>query len=257
MQFSESWLRALCNPALDTEGLCHLLTMAGLEVEEVQPAAPPFSGVLVAQIVSFEPHPNADKLKICRVDVGQAEILQIVCGAPNVVVGMKAPCAIVGAKLPGFDIKAAKLRGVESFGMMCSATEIGLTQDHDGLLVLPEDAPVGASVRDYLSLNDNSIVIKLTPNRPDCLSLSGIARELSALSDTPLIAVSVPAVAASMSGGVDSRIIRPRISLLEPTSARITCSAVSEIDQRSGAGGKVSCDWLRPAKEPTHGQQID
>jgi phenylalanyl-tRNA synthetase beta chain len=186
MQFSEKWLRSLCNPAIDSDALCHLLTMAGLEVEEVDPVAPPFTGVVVAQIVAFEKHPNADKLRVCTVDVGQAQPLHIVCGAPNVVVGMKAPCAMVGAKLPGFEIKEAKLRGVESFGMMCSADELGMTQDHDGLLVLAEDAPVGADIRDYLELDDRKITIKLTPNRADCLSLSGIARELAALTDTPL-----------------------------------------------------------------------
>ena len=185
MQFSEQWLRTLCNPSLDSKELCHLLTMAGLEVEEVDPVAPPFSGVVVAQIVAFEKHPNADKLRVCTVDVGEEQTLQIVCGAPNVVVGMKAPCAKVGAKLPGFDIKAAKLRGVESFGMMCSADELGIAQDHSGLLVLPDDAPVGACIREFLGLNDNKITIKLTPNRADCLSLSGVARELSALTSVP------------------------------------------------------------------------
>ncbi|MDB5889069.1 MAG: phenylalanine--tRNA ligase subunit beta, partial [Rhodocyclales bacterium] len=185
MQFSEKWLRSLCNPALDSDALCHLLTMAGLEVEEVEPVASPFTGVVIAQIVSFEKHPNADKLKVCMVDIGAGSLQQIVCGAPNVVAGMKAPCATVGAKLPGFEIKAAKLRGVESFGMMCSADELGMTQAHDGLLVLPDDAPVGADIRDYLSLDDRKITIKLTPNRADCLSLAGIARELAALTDTP------------------------------------------------------------------------
>ncbi|MDP5241293.1 phenylalanine--tRNA ligase subunit beta [Uliginosibacterium sp. 31-16] len=185
MQFSEQWLRALCNPPLNSEELCHLLTMAGLEVEEVEAVAPPFTSVVVAQIVSFEKHPNADKLRVCRVDVGRGELLQIVCGAPNVVEGMKAPCAMVGAKLPGFEIKPAKLRGMESFGMMCSADELGMSQDHDGLLVLPADAPVGASIREYLALDDKKITIKLTPNRADCLSLAGVARELAALTGTP------------------------------------------------------------------------
>ncbi|MEN3109723.1 phenylalanine--tRNA ligase subunit beta [Uliginosibacterium paludis] len=185
MQFSESWLRALCNPPMDSDALCHLLTMAGLEVEEVEAVAPPFTGVVVARIVSFEKHPNADKLKVCAVDVGQGELLQIVCGAPNVVAGMKAPCAMVGAKLPGFEIKAAKLRGTESFGMMCSADELGMSQAHDGLMVLPEDAPVGANLREFLSLDDRKITIKLTPNRADCLSLTGVARELAALTGVP------------------------------------------------------------------------
>ncbi|MDQ8022223.1 MAG: phenylalanine--tRNA ligase subunit beta [Moraxellaceae bacterium] len=197
MQFSENWLRSLCNPSLDSAALCHLLTMAGLEVEEVHAAAPAFTGVVVAQIVAFEKHPNADRLRVCTVDAGQGAPLQIVCGAPNVEVGMKAPCAIVGAKLPGFEIKPAKLRGVESFGMMCSADELGMTQAHDGLLVLPADAPVGQDIRQYLALDDNSIVIKLTPNRPDCLSLAGIARELSALTDAPLQLPQITAVPAT------------------------------------------------------------
>ncbi|MDQ7989539.1 MAG: phenylalanine--tRNA ligase subunit beta [Candidatus Dactylopiibacterium sp.] len=197
MQFSESWLRALCNPAMDSEALCHLLTMAGLEVEEVEPVAPPFTGVVVARILSFEKHPDADKLKVCRVDVGQGEPLQIVCGAPNVVAGMKAPCAIVGARLPGFAIKAARLRGVESAGMMCSADELGMSQDHDGLLVLPDDAPVGANLREYLALDDRKITIKLTPNRADCLSLVGVARELAALTGTAAQLVEPREVAVS------------------------------------------------------------
>ncbi|MFT3733910.1 MAG: phenylalanine--tRNA ligase subunit beta [Rhodocyclaceae bacterium] len=199
MQFSEKWLRSLCNPAIDSDALCHLLTMAGLEVEEVEPVAPAFSGVVVAQIVAFEKHPDADKLKVCVVSVGQAQPLQIVCGAPNVVIGMKAPCAMVGAALPGFAIKAAKLRGVESFGMMCSADELGMTQDHDGLLVLPADAPVGTDIREYLALDDRKITIKLTPNRADCLSLAGVARELAALTDTPLTLPAVAPVAAAHS----------------------------------------------------------
>ncbi|MFT4172809.1 MAG: phenylalanine--tRNA ligase subunit beta [Rhodocyclaceae bacterium] len=197
MQFSEQWLRTLVDPALDSDALCHLLTMAGLEVEEVDAVAPPFTGVVVAQIVSFEKHPNADKLKICTVDIGTGTPQQIVCGAPNVVLGMKAPCATVGAKLPGFDIKAAKLRGVESFGMMCSSRELGLDEDHGGLMVLPDDAPVGTNIRDYLALDDRRITIKLTPNRADCLSLMGVAREVSALTDTPLAAAAAQAVAVT------------------------------------------------------------
>jgi phenylalanyl-tRNA synthetase beta chain len=197
MQFSESWLRSLCNPALDSDALCKLLTMAGLEVEEVDPVAPEFSGVVVARIVSFEKHPNADKLKVCRVDVGQGDLLQIVCGAPNVVEGMKAPCAMVGAKLPEFTIKPAKLRGMESFGMMCAADELGISADHAGLMVLPEDAPIGTNLRDYLQLDDRKITIKLTPNRADCLSLAGVAREVAALTDTPWVLPAISDVAAT------------------------------------------------------------
>ncbi len=214
MQFSENWLRALCNPSLSSEELCHLLTMAGLEVEEVEPVAPPFTGVVVGQIVSFEKHPNADKLNVCRVDVGQPELLQIVCGAPNVSAGMKAPCAVVGAKLPGFDIKAAKLRGVESAGMMCSAAELGMNADHSGLLALPADAPVGTNIREYLSLDDKKITIKLTPNRADCLSLAGVARELAALTGAeltlPSISEVVPAHAQQRAVQLDAPQACPR-----------------------------------------------
>lgn len=198
MQFSEHWLRALCNPQLDSETLGHQLTMAGLEVEECNPVAPPFSGVVVAAIVAADRHPDADKLKVCSVDAGNGELLQIVCGAPNAAVGMKVPLAKVGASLPGFEIKRAKLRGVESFGMLCSARELGISEDHGGLLALPEEAPIGADVRSYLGLDDNSFVIKLTPNRADCLSISGVARELSALTGAPLVLPEIEPVAAQI-----------------------------------------------------------
>lgn len=187
MQFSEQWLRSLVNPPLDSEALGHLLTMAGLEVEEAEAVAPAFEGVVVAQIVEAEKHPNADKLKLCKVDAGQGQLLQIVCGAPNAAAGMKVPCAVVGARLPGFEIKAAKLRGVESFGMLCSARELGLSEDHAGLLELPGDAPLGQDVRTYLSLDDTRFTIKLTPNRSDCLSLLGVAREVAALTGEALV----------------------------------------------------------------------
>ena len=198
MQFSEQWLRSLVNPPLDSEALGHLLTMAGLEVEESAPVAPAFSGVVVARIVEAEKHPNADKLRLCKVDAGQGELLQIVCGAPNAAVGMKVPCAVVGAKLPDFEIKAAKLRGVESFGMLCSARELGLSEDHGGLLELPADAPIGLNVRDYLALDDTLFTIKLTPNRSDCLSLAGVGREVAALTGQPLIAPAIGVVAPTI-----------------------------------------------------------
>ncbi|MDX5362671.1 MAG: phenylalanine--tRNA ligase subunit beta [Pseudazoarcus pumilus] len=199
MQFSEYWLREFVDPQLDTAALGHLLTMAGLEVEECDPVAAEFSGVVVAQIVAAEKHPDADKLKVCKVDDGSGQLLQIVCGAPNAAVGMKAPLARVGAKLPGFDIKAAKLRGVESFGMLCSARELGVSEASDGLLVLPEEAAVGADVRDVLALNDRMFTIKLTPNRADCLSLSGVARELAALTGAPLSLPQTEPVVATLS----------------------------------------------------------
>lgn len=193
MQFSEYWLREFVDPQLDTDELGHLLTMAGLEVEECDPVASEFSGVVVAQIVEAGKHPDADKLKVCKVDDGSGQLLQIVCGAPNAAVGMKAPLARVGAKLPGFDIKAAKLRGVESFGMLCSARELGVSEASDGLLALPEEAAVGTDVRELLALDDRMFTIKLTPNRADCLSLSGVAREVAALTGAPL---SLPDTAA-------------------------------------------------------------
>jgi phenylalanyl-tRNA synthetase beta chain len=196
MQFSESWLRSLCNPKLSTEELCHLLTMAGLEVEECRPAGADFSNVVVAEVLSVEKHPDADKLKLCSVNIGESGPLQIVCGAPNVAAGMKVPCARVGARLPGIEIKRAKVRGIESFGMLCSARELGLSDDHGGLLPLATDAPVGEDIRRHLDLDDHLITLKLTPNRADCLSLLGIARELSALTGSSLLAPEVEPVAA-------------------------------------------------------------
>ena len=204
MQFSELWLRSFVSPDLDTDQLGHLLTMAGLEVEEQDGVAAVFSKVVVAQIVEAEKHPNADKLRVCKVDAGQGELLQIVCGAPNAAAGIKIPCALVGADLAGFGIKAAKLRGVESFGMLCSAKELGISDESSGLLVLPEDAPVGASLRDYLALDDTLFTIKLTPNRADCLSLTGIAREVAALTGSPLSLVACEPVPA---GHADTRAI--------------------------------------------------
>lgn len=196
MQFSESWLRTLVNPPLSTDELCHLLTMAGLEVEECRPAGADFSSVVIARILTAEKHPDADKLKLCSVDTGEHGILQIVCGAPNAAAGMVVPCALVGAKLLGIEIKKAKVRGVESFGMLCSARELGLSDDHGGLLPLPADAPIGLNIRTYLNLDDNLITLKLTPNRADCLSLTGIAREVAALTGAPLTLPAVEPVAA-------------------------------------------------------------
>ncbi|MFY9326510.1 MAG: phenylalanine--tRNA ligase subunit beta [Georgfuchsia sp.] len=186
MQFSESWLRSFVNPSLDSDALSHLLTMAGLEVEEMHAVAPPFEKVVVARVLSAEKHPDADKLKLCKVDVGQGDPLQIVCGAPNVAAGLCVPCALVGAILPGIEIRQAKVRGIESFGMLCSAKELGIADDASGLLVLPADAAIGKSVRKILDLDDKLFTIKLTPNRADCLSLAGVAREVAALTGAPL-----------------------------------------------------------------------
>ena len=188
MQFPESWLRQFCNPDLSTEALADTLTMAGLEVEEVQAAAPAFSGVVVGLVRDVQPHPNADKLRVCQVDVGAAQWLQIVCGAPNVAVGMAAPCALVGAELPpqqegqgAFRIGPAKMRGVESQGMLCSARELGLSADHAGLLALQGAPQAGADLREWLSLDEAVFTIKLTPNLGHCLSIIGVAREVSAV----------------------------------------------------------------------------
>jgi phenylalanyl-tRNA synthetase beta chain len=182
MQISEAWLRELVNPPLTTEQLVEQITMAGLEVDSVTPAAAEFCKVVVAEVVSIQPHPNADKLKVCQVDVGEGESIQIVCGASNVREGMKVPAALVGAKLPGdFKIKKSKLRGEVSLGMLCSEKELGLADEASGLMELPADAPVGEDIRTYLALDDQCIEVDLTPNRADCLSVEGIAREVAVL----------------------------------------------------------------------------
>jgi phenylalanyl-tRNA synthetase beta chain len=186
MQFSEQWLREYTNPAIDTDALSHLLTMAGLEVEGLDGIGAKFTKVVIAEIISAEKHPDADRLQLLKVDIGDAQPLQIVCGASNARVGIKAPCALVGAVLPGFEIKQAKVRGVESFGMMCSEKELGLATESAGILELPADAPVGQDIREFLGLNDQLFTLKLTPNRSDCLSLVGIAREVAALTGADL-----------------------------------------------------------------------
>lgn len=196
MKFSESWLREWVNPSIDTAELMHQLTMAGLEVDGHEAVAGEFSGVVVGQIVSFDRHPDADKLNVCVVNTGD-ETQQIVCGAPNVKQGMKIPVAKVGAVLPGnFKIKKAKLRGVESFGMCCAEEELGLADSSDGLMELREDAPVGICIREYLGLDDVAIDVDLTPNRGDCLSIAGLAREVGTLTRTEVTVPEVNSVAA-------------------------------------------------------------
>ena len=202
MQFPESWLRSLVNPALDTAQLAHALTMAGLEVEALAPAAPPFNNVVVAEILSAEKHPDADRLRVCQVDVGEAAPVTIVCGAPNAAAGLKVPCARPGAKLPGIEIKVAKVRGVESFGMLCSTKELGLEGAADGLMVLPADAPVGEDFRSWLNLDDTLITLKLTPNRADCLSLQGLAREVGAITGAEVRLPQIVEVAPSIQDAV-------------------------------------------------------
>jgi len=205
MQFSESWLRQYVNPSLDSDALGHAMTMAGLEVEEQHSVAPAFTKIVIAQILSAEQHPDADRLRVCKVDAGTGQELQIVCGAPNARAGIKIPCALVGAELPPaeaggkpFMIKVGKLRGVESQGMLCSGREIGLGDDHEGILELPADAPIGKDIREYLDLDDQIFVIKLTPNKADCLSLIGMAREVSAITGAALCAPKWNAPAVSI-----------------------------------------------------------
>jgi phenylalanyl-tRNA synthetase beta chain len=196
MQFPESWLRSFCNPDLTTQQLADLLTMAGLEVEELQPVAPPFTGVVVGHVLEVAKHPDADRLNVCKVDAGTGEVLQIVCGAPNVRPGIKIPCATVGAELPPgvdskdgkpFKIKLGKLRGVESQGMLCSARELGVSEESNGLHILSDDAPIGQNIREHLKLDDTLFTLKLTPNLAHCLSVAGIAREVSALTGADLV----------------------------------------------------------------------
>lgn len=183
MQFPYTWLKTQADTDLSADQLAHLLTMAGLEVEETASAAPAFSGVVVAEVKSVEKHPDADRLNVTQVDAGTGGLLQIVCGAPNVRAGMKVPCALDGAALPNdFKIKPTKMRGVVSNGMLCSAKELCLSENGvDGLLELPADAPVGQNLRDYLDLDDTLFTLKITPNRADCLSIKGLAREVAAL----------------------------------------------------------------------------
>jgi phenylalanyl-tRNA synthetase beta chain len=193
MKFSENWLRALIDPGLSSEALADLMTMSGLEVEAREPVAPDFSGVVVATVDSVERHPSADRLSVCRVDTG-AQTLQVVCGAPNVRTGMRVACARVGARLPALAVERVEVRGVESFGMLCSGRELGLGDDHSGVLELEAQAPVGTDLRAHLDLDDWLFTLKLTPNRGDCLSILGLAREVAALTGRPFEPPQVPKV---------------------------------------------------------------
>ena len=235
MKFSESWLRKLVDPKLTSEELSHLLTMAGLEVEALDPVAPAFDSVVVAHVLEVVKHPDADRLNVCQVDTGSGTPTTIVCGAPNVAVGLKVPCALPGAKLPGdFTIKIAKVRGIESSGMLCSAKELGIDEDASGLLVLPADAPVGQSIREYLELDDNQFELKLTPNRADCLSLLGIAREVGAITGATTNLPVVPEVPASIA---DQR----TIVLDAPEACPLYCGRVIK-----GVDAKASTpEWMK------------
>lgn len=210
MKFSEQWLRTWVNPQVSSDELVARLSMAGLEVDSVTPAAGQFSGIVVGEVLSTEQHPDADKLRVCQVSNG-VETFQVVCGAPNVRPGLKIPFAMIGAELPGdFKIKKAKLRGVESNGMLCSAAELQISEENDGLLELAVDAPVGEDVRTYLQLNDVSIEVDLTPNRGDCLSLAGLAREVGALYAAPVSRPQVAAVAAAHEQVLPVEVLTPK-----------------------------------------------
>jgi len=216
MQFPESWLRTFVDPKLSTDELSHALTMAGLEVEGLAPVAPPTTKIVVGQVLEVAKHPNADKLNVCQVDAGTGETLTIVCGAPNVAPGIKVPVALVGAELPPaeaggapFAIKLSKLRGVESQGMLCSARELKLSEDHSGLMILPADTPIGQDIRQTLNLDDTVFEIKLTPNKADCLSVFGVARETAAITGAPLHALDMPPVAVSIDEILPVKVLAP------------------------------------------------
>jgi phenylalanyl-tRNA synthetase beta chain len=240
MQFSESWLRTMVDPPLTTAELAHLLTMSGLEVEACEPVAPGFSGVVVGEVRTVDKHPNADRLKVCKVDVGSGTLLEIVCGAPNVVAGMKAPCAVVGATLPGetadkpLHITAATMRGVQSQGMLCSARELKLADDHSGLLALDPAAPIGADVRQWLKLDDHIFTIKLTPNRADCLSVLGVAREVAALTGAPFAPPAIPAVAKEIAATFPIKISAP------DGCGRFTARVIRNVNAAA-----ATPDWMR------------
>ena len=236
MKISESWLRTWVNPAIDSETLTDQLTMLGLEVDELAPIAKPFTGVVVGEVLSVEQHPDADRLRVTTVNIGNGEPLQIVCGAPNVRVGMKAPVATIGAVLPGdFKIKKGKLRGIESQGMLCGAFEIDLEDKIDGLLELPQDAPVGTNIRDYLKLDDHVIDISITPNRGDCFSIRGIAREIGVINQ---LAVTPPVIAA-----VESSILEQKqVHLATDGAPRYLGRAIKNVNVQA-----QTPDWMAHA----------
>ena len=229
MRVSETWLREWCNPPLDTAGVAERLTMGGIEVGAIEPAAGEFDGVVVARIVTTRPHPDADRLRLCEVEVAPGEaLLNIVCGAPNARPGLRAPLARVGARLPGgLHIKKSKIRGQPSEGMLCSAQELGLGEGQAGLLELPDDAPLGVPLRDYLQLDDRIIEVELTPNRGDCLSVSGLARDLAALTDTPLTVPDIAAVPPASGRRLEVRLEAPG------ACPRYLCRVVENVDPKA------------------------
>jgi phenylalanyl-tRNA synthetase beta chain len=239
MQFPEQWLRRYADPAIGSDELAHRLTMGGLEVEESVPVAPAFSGVVVAHVLSVAKHPNADKLTVCEVDAGTGAKLSIVCGAPNVAAGIRVPCALEGAVLPGdFRIRRTTMRGVESQGMLCSARELGLSEDHSGLLVLGANATVGEDIRAALDLDDRRLTIKLTPNRADCLSVVGVAREVAALTGATLRLPSFEPVAPQHAERLPVRIEAPDLC------GRFSGRVIRGVDARA-----PTPDWMKQRLE--------
>lgn len=237
MKISEQWLRQWVNPENTSEQLAEQLTMAGLEIDDRYAVARAFTGVVVGEVMSVEQHPDADKLRVTQVNIGDAEPLQIVCGAPNVTVGMKVPVATVGAVLPsddasngeaGFKIKRSKLRGVASNGMLCGASEIDLIDSIDGLLELPEDAPIGTDIRDYLGLDNQILDISITPNRGDCFSVRGIAREISVLNDLPM---QMPEINDNVAGADNGKTPAVTVTAVE-ACPRYLLQSISHIDRR-------------------------
>ncbi|MBB6113596.1 phenylalanyl-tRNA synthetase beta chain [Rahnella inusitata] len=211
MKFSELWLREWVNPAISSEALSDQITMAGLEVDGVEPVAGAFNGVVVGEVVECGQHPNADKLRVTKVNVGGDRLLDIVCGAPNCRQGLKVAVATVGAVLPGdFKIKAAKLRGEPSEGMLCSFSELGISEDHDGIIELPLDAPVGTDIREFLKLDDSTIEISVTPNRADCLGIIGVARDVAVVNQLPLNEPEMKPVAATIDASVSINVQAPQ-----------------------------------------------
>jgi phenylalanyl-tRNA synthetase beta chain len=235
MRFSESWLREWVSPPIDTRALADQLSMAGLEVDAVEAAAPAFSGVVVGRVASVRPHPDAQKLRVCSVEVGQGEPLQIICGAANVAPAMKVPVAVVGAELPGgVRIERARLRGVESFGMICSASELGLAESSEGILPLPGEAPLGMDLRSWLDLDDTCIEVDLTPDRGDCLSIAGLAREVAAINRAMLTPLVIDPVPAARDDTFPVRLLAPE------ACPRYACRVIRGIDP-----GAETPLWMR------------
>lgn len=262
MKISEQWLRQWVNPANTSEQLAEQLTMAGLEIDDRYAVARAFSGVVVGEVISVEPHPDADKLRVTQVNIGAADPLQIVCGAPNVRVGMKAPVATVGAVLPsndgaGFNIKESKLRGIESNGMLCGASEIDLTDALDGLLELPDDAPIGTNIRDYLGLDNQIFDISITPNRGDCFSVRGIAREISVINDLPMQAPTIPQPTAADNVSANTAAVTPAVTVSAVAACpRYLLQSISNID-RSIESPKWLQDALIQSGLRTHNFLVD